>query len=363
MIFRDRSSIFSDRSNKLLFPQPIESLNLLAMKPTNHLPLHLVVVACAVTLFNCPAHAAIKPTEEEAKPLPEIWEKAGPRERLKATRAAEIDGNRLLVERIFGLQVDGETTVGDLALEEDSVSGMVQATLVGAVNAEEPEYLPDGRVQVVRAVKIREVVDRLNRVLKGKRLSDGSFRTISDKTKTDRKTNEKIIDVMGNAALPGSEGQEKVLSKRAAEIDAYRRLAERMMGVEITSDTTVRDMCVENDQIVAALSQVLKAATPTDIKYKSDGTCEVTMEVKVEDVIRTTKRYIKGSRQTVNISDEVKTNTFTETGIGVARPAEGGEELPAGTTAMAELSGSANEPFFEAKVVIEEVVKSEPVVQ
>lgn len=363
MIFRDRSSIFSDRSNKLLFPRPIESLNLLAMKPTNHLPLHLVVVACAVTLFNCPAHAAIKPTEEEAKPLPEIWEKAGPRERLKATRAAEIDGNRLLVERIFGLQLDGESTVGDLALEEDSVNGVVQATLVGAVNAEEPEYLPDGRVQVVRAVKIREVVDRLNRVLKGKRLSDGSFRTISDKTKTDRKTNEKIIDVMGNAALPDTEGQQKVLSKRAAEIDAYRRLAERMMGVEITSDTTVRDMCVENDQIVAALSQVLKAATPTDIKYKSDGTTEVTMEVKVEDVIRTTKRYLKGGRETVNISNETKTNTFTERGIGAARPAEEGEDMPTGTTAMAEVSGSANEPFFEAKVVLQEVVKSEPVVQ
>ena len=37
--------------------------------------------------------------------------------------------------------------------------------------------------------------------------------------------------------------------------------------------------------------------------------------------------------------------------------------MPAGTTAMAEISGRANEPFFEAKVVLEEVVKSEPVVQ
>ena len=336
------------------------------MKPTNRPSIRLVVLACAVATLNLTpgtASAVVKPTEEEAKPLPEIWEKAGPQERLKATRAAEIDGNRLLVERIFGLQVDGETTVGDLALEEDAVNGVVQATLVGAISSEEPEYLPDGRVQVVRAVKIREIVDRLNRVIKGRRLSDGSFRTISDKAKTDRKTNEKIIEVMGNAALPDTEGQEKVLAKRAAEIDAYRRLAERMMGVEITSDTTVRDMCVENDQVIAALSQVLKAATPTDIKYKSDGTCEVTMEVKVEDVIRTTKRYVKGGRQTVNISDEVKTNTFTETGIGTMRPAEEGGEIPAGTTAMAEMSTTGNEPFFEAKSVIQEVVKSEPVVQ
>jgi len=334
------------------------------MKPTDQPWIRLAVLACAVTIINYPASAAIKPTEEQAKPLPEIWEKAGPRERLKATRAAELDGDRLLVERIFGLQVDGETSVADLVLEEDAVAGAVQATLVGAVNAEEPTYLPDGQVQVVRAVKIREVVDRLNRVLKGRRLSDGSFRTISDKTKTDRATNEKIIDVMGNAALPGTEGHEKVMAKRAAEIDAYRRLAGRMMGVQITSDTTVRDMCLENDQIVASLSQILKGATPTAITYKSDGSCEVTLEVKVEDVIRTTKRYLKGGRESVNISDEIKTNTFTETGIGTMRPAEdGGGGLPAGTTAMAELSGNSSEPFFEARVVIQEVVQSGPVVQ
>lgn len=346
------------------FQHSLESLNLRSMKPTNYLVSCLGVFACAVMISTSATFAAIKPTEAEAKPLPEIWEKAGPRERLKATRAAELDGDRLLVERIFGLQVDGETTVGDLALEEDVIGGAVQATLVGAVSAEEPEYLPDGRVQVVRAVKIREVVDRLNRVLKGKRLSDGSFNTISDKTKTDRTTNDKIIDVMGNAALPNTEGHEKVMSKRAAEVDAYRRLAGRMMGVKITSDSTVRDMCLENDQIVASLSQVLKAATPTDIKYKSDGTCEVTLEVKVEDVIRTTKRYLKGGKETVNISDEIETKTFTETGIGTMRPAEeGGEQVPAGTTAMAEISGGGNEPFFEAKVVIKEVVQSGPVVQ
>lgn len=341
----------------------IESFNLHSMK-TKHFSAIGIGILAILALISAPgAFAAIKPTEEQAKPLPEIWEKAGPRERLKAVRAAELDADRLLVERIFGLQVDGETTVGDLALEDDTVNGAVQATLVGAVTSEEPEFLPDGRVQVVRAVKIREVVDSLNRVVKGKRLSDGSFKTTSDNIKTDRKTNEKLIDVMGNAALPNTEGQEKVMTKRAAELDGYRRLAGRMMGVQITSDSTVRDMCLENDKVVAALSQVLKAATPTDIKYKSDGTCEVTMEVKVEDVIRTTKRYIKGSKETVNISDEKKTNTFTETGIGTMRPAEAGEETTAGSGATAEVSGSRNEPFFEAKVVIQEVVKSEPVVQ
>lgn len=56
-------------------------------------------------------------------------------------------------------------------------------------------------------------------------------------------------------------------------------------------------MCLQNDQVIAKLSQVLKAATPTNIKYLDDGSCEVTMEIKVSDLIRTTRTYMKGDTQ------------------------------------------------------------------
>ena len=89
--------------------------------------------------------AAVRSTEEGSTPsLPPIWEQAGPRERLKAVRAAELDGNRLLVERIYGIQVDGDTTVYDLALKEDEVNGAVQASIAGVVTVGEPEFFDDG---------------------------------------------------------------------------------------------------------------------------------------------------------------------------------------------------------------------------
>lgn len=362
MILRDRSSFISDRSNKLLFPGLIESLKLAAMKTPQLPAIRMCILIAFALAFTDGAPAAIKPTEGEAAKLPEVWEKAGPREQLKAVRAAEIDGDRLLVERIFGLQVDGETTVGDLALEDDAVTGAVEKTLVGAVTVGEPDFLPDGRVELVRAVKIKEVINSLNSVVKGKRLSDGSFVTTSKNAKTSTRTNEKMIDVTGNAALPDTEGHEKVMAKRAAELDAYRRLAGRMMGVKITSDSTVRDMCLENDQVIAALSQLLKAATPTGIKYKSDGTCEVTMEVKVSDVIRTTQRRMKGAAEKVTIKDEIQTNTFTETGIGAMRPAAEGSSEPSEQT-VTEKSRGGKDPFYEAEVVVKQVVQSTPVVQ
>jgi len=317
---------------------------------------HIIVpaiVAILGTTIPCTMQAAVKDTEEEGPALPEIWVQAGPRARLKATKAAELDADRLLVERIYGLQIDSETTVRDLAETDDAVAGAVSATLVGSITTEPPEYLDDGRVRVVRAVKIREVVDSLNRVIKGKRLDDGSFATTSDNIKTERKTNDRIVDVMGNAAIPGSEGHQKIMAKRAAEMDAYRRLAGRMMGIRIDSETTVRDFALENDEILGSLSQVIRAATPTKITYnKSDGTCSVTMEVKIKDIIRTLKRKTIGSTTKTTIKDEENDRTFSETGVGAMRDvASAGDDAP---------SGGSDE---EVELILKEVVQSGPVVQ
>ena len=314
----------------------------------------LAVLAATLT-----GQAAVKPTEEAAPKLPPIWEKAGPRERLKAVRAAELDGDRLLIERVYGMKVDANTTVNDLALDNDQIGNAVRATLVGAVNVGEPEYLADGQVQVVRAVKIQEIIETLERAMKRKILSDGSMKTVSDTSNTTRKVNDKVIDVMGNAALPGSEGHAKVMAKRAAELDAYRRLAGRMMGVTISGTTTVKDFCLDNDKVVAALSQTLKAATPTAIKYKSDGSCAVTMEIKVADIIRTTRRLMNSGGEKTEIKDEIETRTFSETGTGTMHPV--GETKKEET--VTETSGNSSDPFFETKVVLKQVVQSTPVVQ
>lgn len=315
---------------------------------------NLLLSSCALMFPLILQATPVEPTEVTVAPVPEIWEKAGVGERIKAQRAAEMDGDRLLAERIYGLSVEGNTTVNDLALTEDTIKGAVSASLVGASTVGEPEYLPDGRVQVVRAVKVSEVVDTLNRVIKGKRLDSGAFEKTSETSVAKRETREKVIDVMGNAAIAGSPGHVKVMAKRAAEMDAYRRLAGRMMGVKITSTSTVRDFCLMDDKIVAALAQTLKASTPTAIKYKSDGSCDVTMQVKIADVIRTSRRFVNGTADKLEINDEVETKTFSETGTGVAKS-------PSKTESVSNQGNSG--PFVETEVIIKEVVKSSPVIE
>jgi len=326
------------------------------MKTSVPCHLALVLLITGSLWFASTTFAAVRSVEDGASAsLPAIWEQAGPRERLKAVRAAELDGNRLLIERIFGIQVDGETTVYDLALQDDEVTGAVRASIAGVVTVGDPEFFDDGRVELVRAVRIQDVIERLNTVIKHTKLSSGQIKT-STNTQRTQETREKNIDVQGNAALPGSKGQEKVLAKRAAEIDAYRKLAERIMGVEIDTGTTVRDLATESDEIQAALAALIKGATPTGIKYRPDGTCEVTLEITYEDIIRTTKRHIRNGREKVSIKDSVKTRAFSETGIGAPRDRTArdiAESSPAGVS----------EPFFDAKIVIEQVISSQPIAQ
>jgi hypothetical protein len=111
------------------------------------IPRFLLVTSLAASsslLSLASVHAAVRPTEESAPKLPEIWVKAGPRERLKATRAAEVDADRLLAERIYGVQVDADTTVADLAMSDEKIASAVQASLVGSLIVGSPSILLTG---------------------------------------------------------------------------------------------------------------------------------------------------------------------------------------------------------------------------
>jgi hypothetical protein len=132
-------------------------------------------------------------------------------------------------------------------------------------------------------------------------------------------------------------------------------------------------MALENDELVAGLSHVLKGAATTGIKFnKDDGSCEVTMAIKTADVLRTTKRIVKGEKVTTTIKDSIEEKTFSETGRGAMREVAQGDAPAAAATESApvnqptieaEVKISGRDPFFETTAIIKEVVQSGPVVQ
>ncbi len=82
-----------------------------------------------------------------------------------------------------------------------------------------------------------------------------------------------------------SKGQEKLLAKRAAQADAYRNLAERVYGLQIDSQTYVRDFVAVSDQVRTDVDTFLQGARVTRTRYLPDGTCEVEVEMTIQQLV------------------------------------------------------------------------------
>ena len=87
----------------------------------------------------------------------------------------------------------------------------------------------------------------------------------------------------GQSALEQKPGhnaaQAKAMAKRAALMDAYRNLMERIQGVYIDSQTTVKDFVAQSDDIKAKMESYINNAEVIDEQDNGDGT--FTAKVKV----------------------------------------------------------------------------------
>lgn len=93
-----------------------------------------------------------------------------------------------------------------------------------------------------------------------------------------------ILTVTGSgAARPGGNpGQQRLLAERAAVADAYRKLAEAVNGVQVFSETVVKDFVTESDTIRLSVSAVIRGARPVGKpRYLSDGTIEIDVAMPI----------------------------------------------------------------------------------
>ena len=145
--------------------------------------------------------------------------------------------------------------------------------------------------------------------------------------------------------------------------DGIRKLAERIRGLNITSTTTVRDFVTESDTIQTAMRAFLNGMKEVGKpKYMEDGTCEVTMEVTLKELIVTLKqihkRYYKGNKVKFEQFDQMtatnKLKVIRETGMGAPRPEFVEEPLspvePGNLMSFTYLTGKAKE-YWLARVL------------
>ncbi len=89
------------------------------------------------------------------------------------------------------------------------------------------------------------------------------------------------VSVVGQGVAPtftSSPAQAYALAKRAAMVEAYRLIAERVNGVQIEGQDTVKNMMVQRTQIRVNVSAMIRNAQVVETTFK-DGMCEVEMEI------------------------------------------------------------------------------------
>lgn len=78
-----------------------------------------------------------------------------------------------------------------------------------------------------------------------------------------------------------SRAQEMALAKRAAIVDGYRQLGEKLHGIRITARDTVKDAMLTRSEIRTELYSIVRNAEVLETIWQ-DGLCQVEMEVKLD---------------------------------------------------------------------------------
>jgi hypothetical protein len=120
--------------------------------------------------------------------------------------------------------------------------------------------------------------------------------------------------------------QGRLMAIRAAEVDAKRKLLERIQGLRINSETVVRDFVAQSDYIAAnAVGMVVGATIVRTYLHHDEPIAEVTVEVPVESVVTIIKelhtRQIKGDdikgTDVRDVTKSINSKTFQATGMGI----------------------------------------------
>ncbi|EQB35517.1 hypothetical protein M947_09540 [Sulfurimonas hongkongensis] len=92
-----------------------------------------------------------------------------------------------------------------------------------------------------------------------------------------------LVSVIGQGVAPmntASPAQAYALAKRAATADAYRLIAEKVVGVRIDGQDSIKNMMVKRSTIRTSVKAMVRNANIVETTFK-EGLCEVEMEILI----------------------------------------------------------------------------------
>lgn len=240
--------------------------------------------------------------------IPAIWKTVGPQARLMAERGAEVDAMRKLLEQIQGLRLTSNTLVRDFITESDEIRTQAQGIVVGAYRVGKYLHDDDLIVEVTMEVPVSRVLTKIKELhaehYRGSTVTTTDITNIRKTIQRDkiRATGSGVpraqflskavsagfemppwmnrtIEATGQATDPDIRtAQGKLKAARAATVDAMRKLAEQVYGLEISASTTVHDFITANDDIITQVDAVISGAVAGPANFEGDvATVRVTI--------------------------------------------------------------------------------------
>lgn len=312
--------------------------------------------------------------------------------RLLAGRAATADAYRKLAECINGMHIKSDTYVKDFVTESDRIETGID-TFVRGARLGKPRYFEDGACEVDAEVTVAQLITTLKEL--HSQFYRGNSVTTTDIEQMTQFIQKDVVKVTGmgaprpdlppdlpagvEALLPPAPeapptvmpvpaiwktvpAQQRLMAKRAAQLDATRQLLERIKGLRLTSNTLVKDFVTEYDEIATHASDIVVGAQETATYYHEDELIvEVTVQIPVQRVITQLKQLhtenYKGNRvTTTDIEQLTKTlekNVFEATGSGTVAPqavqaaVSAGYQMPTWITEQIKATGEGTDPAIE----------------
>lgn len=153
----------------------------------------------------------------------------------------------------------------------------------------------------------------------------GGYRT-AHITEAHTKAEPTTITVTGygaiDPALANNPPQQTLMALRASEVEAYRTLAERVRGVEISANTRVSDFIADSDRINALVDAfTLREARIVTQGMNKEGYYETTVAITLEEQffaapLATMERYVYKPARSKYYSDHrkvLRTHSTVET--------------------------------------------------